>query len=677
VDRVEYNTAKQASSVSRQNGTRGTMSEIYGVTHWYFTFEGHKGCGDWQAALGITMRVHHLTWVSMAGEGKRDYPACIGYQSPWYKEYGYIEDHFARVGVAMTRGKAVTRVGVIHPIESYWLAFGPNGSGDEMGNRDQAFKDLTIWLLHGLIDFDFISESLLPEQANKSQKGKRLQVGKCEYDVILVPNLRTIRSTTLEILQNFTGAGGKVIIAGSTPEFIDAQLPNHAPVIPQAKSIFWSRQCVLEALQQYRELRILTEQGSLTEKLLHQMRQDDKDRFVFICNTDRNSEVDTTVGLKGQWKVEKLDTFTGVGNFISSYTNNDWTFFPYRFEGCGSLLLRLSPSSSSPISYQRPTFSSQALKSSTDIALSSITLSEPNILMLDYASYKLDSEPYSQSTEVLRIDNIIRSRLRIPAKGSAWKQPWTVPASERAPRTHVTLCFTFTSHFDIIEPTKLALEDPSTMKIQVNDLVLPSESVDGYWVDEAIKTIPIPANIIKKGTNTILLSFPFGILTNIERVYLLGSFSVSLKPQPSILPLDLKTLTWGDITTQGLPFYVGNVIYHCNFSLPSTILDSKKTTTTLSVSSFFSPVLSIHDTSTNEKLGRIAFQPHTLSLPTDIQSISITAFGNRYNAFGHIHLQDGITDQCWPDIWRSRFTFFLPQFDYQYHPSIRHSIFTC
>jgi hypothetical protein len=143
VDRVEYNTAKQASSVSRQNGTRGTMSEIYGVTHWYFTFEGHKGCGDWQAALGITMRVHHLTWVSMAGEGKRDYPACIGYQSPWYKEYGYIEDHFARVGVAMTRGKAVTRVGVIHPIESYWLAFGPNGSGDEMGNRDQAFKDLT------------------------------------------------------------------------------------------------------------------------------------------------------------------------------------------------------------------------------------------------------------------------------------------------------------------------------------------------------------------------------------------------------------------------------------------------------------------------------------------------------------------------------------------------------
>ncbi len=47
------------------------------VTNWSFSFEGHKGCGDWQAAMGITFRVHHLTWVTMAGEAKRDFPACM------------------------------------------------------------------------------------------------------------------------------------------------------------------------------------------------------------------------------------------------------------------------------------------------------------------------------------------------------------------------------------------------------------------------------------------------------------------------------------------------------------------------------------------------------------------------------------------------------------------------
>ena len=31
----------------------------------------------------------------MAGEAKRDYPASIHYQSPWWKEYSYVEDHFA------------------------------------------------------------------------------------------------------------------------------------------------------------------------------------------------------------------------------------------------------------------------------------------------------------------------------------------------------------------------------------------------------------------------------------------------------------------------------------------------------------------------------------------------------------------------------------------------------
>lgn len=81
-----------------------------------------------QMGLGVTVRVPHLSWVSMKGEAKRDYPASIGYQSPWWKDYAYVEDHFARVCTALTRGKPVVRVGVIHPIESYWLHWGARGS---------------------------------------------------------------------------------------------------------------------------------------------------------------------------------------------------------------------------------------------------------------------------------------------------------------------------------------------------------------------------------------------------------------------------------------------------------------------------------------------------------------------------------------------------------------------
>lgn len=92
-DSHEYTTAKQAQSASHQFGREGVMSELYGVTSWSFDFRRHKLQGDWQAALGITLRVPHLSWVSMKGEAKRDYPASINYQSPWYKEYKTVEDH--------------------------------------------------------------------------------------------------------------------------------------------------------------------------------------------------------------------------------------------------------------------------------------------------------------------------------------------------------------------------------------------------------------------------------------------------------------------------------------------------------------------------------------------------------------------------------------------------------
>ena len=663
MDGIEYNTAKQASSVSRQNGTRGTMCEIYGVTHWYFTFEGHKGCGDWQAALGITFRVHHLTWVSMAGEGKRDYPACIGYQSSWYKEYGYVEDHFARVGYAMTRGRALTRVGIIHPIESYWLGFGPSNSGDEQWRREWAFSDLTNWMLYGLVDFDFISESLLPKQVRQKGNGKKLSVGHCEYDVIILPNLRTIRSTTLRILQDFAKAGGKVVIAGNGPQLVDARVPKSSIVIEGSKTVFWSDQMILLAVEEYRDLRVTYDAGSYWGHLLHQIREDGDQRYVFICNTDRNSPVSGTVHLKGLWDIDILDTLSGEERSQKTTQSGGWTSFPHRFEGCASLLLRLSPGSQSTTICLPPAIVYRHdLGTASNLLLESVELSEPNVLMLDYAEFKLNNQDWSGSTEILQIDNILRGHLRLPWKGLSWKQPWSVPEPERAPVANLSLRFTFESAYTIRRSTMLALEDAGDKIIRVNDtIVTPWNGVGPHtwWVDEAIKTVPIPASIIKKGKNIITLDFPFGVLTNLERIYLLGRFAVNLSNRRDTLlqPLHLDTIIWGDITGQGLPFYVGNITYNCRFTLPSNASSSSsETPIALSVPQFSSPVLTVHDSTTKTKLGRIAFQPHQLELGKYKQGthkIAITAFGNRYNSFGHIHLSNGATTVCEPNMWRT------------------------
>lgn len=142
INRTEYTTVKQVQSAVRQYGRKGGVSELYGVTNWDFDFRGHKAQGDWQAAMGITVRVPHLSWVSMKGSAKRDYPASINYQSPWYEEYPYIENHFARLSTVLTRGNSIVDVGVIHPIESYWLHYGPES--DTSCVREELEKNLII-----------------------------------------------------------------------------------------------------------------------------------------------------------------------------------------------------------------------------------------------------------------------------------------------------------------------------------------------------------------------------------------------------------------------------------------------------------------------------------------------------------------------------------------------------
>ncbi len=205
----EYATAKQAQSMVRQTGAEGMLSELYGVTGWDYDFRGYKLQGDWQAALGVTVRVPHLAWYTMKGEAKRDYPASISYQSPWWEEFSMVEDHFARLNTALTRGKPLVKVAVLHPIETYWLYFGPGDQTAALREQmDAQFSHLAEVLLFGGIDFDYLCEARLPQQCKGSSYP--LQVGEMAYEAIIVPPIRTIRSATLRIFTDFVEQGGKL-----------------------------------------------------------------------------------------------------------------------------------------------------------------------------------------------------------------------------------------------------------------------------------------------------------------------------------------------------------------------------------------------------------------------------------------------------------------------------------
>ena len=330
-DHTEYSTAKQAQSMVHQYGREGMTTELYGVTNWDFDFRGHKFQGDWQAALGATVRVPHLAWVSMKGTAKRDYPASINFQSPWYCEYPYIEDHFARLNTVLTRGKPVVRVGVIHPIESYWLHWGPSESTYDIRRQmDENFENIIEWLIFGKIDFDFISEACLPELCGGISE--KLTVGKMEYAAVLVPCCESLRKTTFDILKKFSDAGGKVIFAGSAPKYIDAaESTEITSLYEKAVKVPFERYSILQALENERDILIKKSDGTADDNYIYQLREDGNVKYLFIANGKKNTAYTNPnsilIKINGEYTPSILDTIKGEEQKVDFTAENGYTVF--------------------------------------------------------------------------------------------------------------------------------------------------------------------------------------------------------------------------------------------------------------------------------------------------------------------------------------------------------------
>lgn len=480
-----------------------------------------------------------------------------------------------------------------------------------------------------------------PEQNPLTENGK-LRVGVQQYDVVIIPNLRTIRSTTLRILENFANGSGKVIVAGSDPSLVDVE-PSLEPESLSATRVPFTRLDILRELETVRDLKIVLDTGMEADKLLYQMRADGEEGYLFICNTDRVKPSKCRVDIRGAWSATLLDTFSGKSYSFKTEVIEGWTRFHHHFHGCASLLLRLYPVTHEPC---LSALEIPAWTISHELVDCAASLSEPNVLLLDIASHKLNNDvEWEAPEEILRIDNIARENLGLRQKKDAFAQPWTT--SKSAPTNTISLRFCFTSTIDV-HGAHLALENAATTTISLDGAPIVVES-SGYWVDECISTIPLPP--ILAGSHELILSLPFGPATNLERVYILGEFGVDLRGRKAtIVPLALEKLAVGDYTRQGLPFYVGNVHYDFTLRVDGTGLQR----TAIQVPRFVAPLLAVQ--LNGRDVGAIAFQPHSLDLGElsgGEYKLQITAYGNRDHAFGALHLPDGLTKWYGPDAFRT------------------------
>ena len=644
----EFTTAKQTQSCVHQYGKEAMLSELYGVTNWDHDFRGHKMQGDWQAALGVTVRVPHLAWVSMKGEAKRDYPAAIGYQSPWYKEYSYIENHFSRLNTALTRGKPIVKIGLVHPIESYWISSGPvSQTTARIQALEDNFTNITSWLLGNHLDFDYICESTIPELVVGNSPRS---LGQMTYDAIVIPGCITLRKTTIDYLDNFRKNGGKVIFMGKCPTHVDGVRDDGCvSLFEKCERISFDSSSIQNALDDIRTVRIINSLGNNETRVIYNYRQDNDCRWLFVaCRAEFGASThvkpqrdvasfdNLTITVKGEFVPTLYNTLTGTIESMEYVHVNGNTQITYPFIVCDSILIKLADkaecSSISSNEYE-------LVKEYTVKGVVDYELSEPNVLLLDQAEYKYDDGEWQPSEEVLRISKRFRNSLNYKSDQT---QPYAV---EIEPCEHtVTLRFTINSEI-AVKGALLALEDAGVADITFNGERV-KNNILGYFTDESINTIALPE--IVKGENILEIVFPYGERTNIEWCYILGDFGARVMGDQTVITERQAKLGFGDITSQTLPFYGANVDYKFDVEVDEDGVIEVE-------ASYYRGTL-VAVFLDGERKGRIVLPPYKLML-NDVKkgkhTVTLRLFGNRHNCFGALHhINEG---DMWfgPKAWRT------------------------
>ncbi|MCK5675913.1 MAG: hypothetical protein KAH99_02745 [Verrucomicrobia bacterium] len=544
-----YWIVKQLASTARQTGKTQLLSELYGCTGWQMDFAGHKAVGDWQALLGINLRCHHLSWYTMRGESKRDYPASILHQSAWHREYKHVEDYFARFGLVMAQGEPVCDVLVINPVESVWAQVhlgwskGLGGQDPHVLDLEREYQQLFTWLLESQIDFDYGDEEMLSRLA--SVEGTSFRVGQAVYTTVVIAGMDTIRSSTVKLLEEFQSAGGTVIVAGAAPEYIDA-VPGKLPAFG---TVPFEKESIVSALPE-----------SLARveapDIFGQVRRTDAGLIFAALNVNREERREkAVVRIKTEYNIEEWNCETGERIPVAAESSNGWKTFTTDFPVAGSKIYVTSEKvGQASLPAQEPAGEETTISGPFDY-----TLDEPNICVLDFAAYRIDGSEWQEEIDVLKIDQRVRDAHGVMRRGGEMLQPWFVaqhPVKELCP-VELRYGFEIEAIPDWID---LVIEEPENFTIEINGQPLALSSSD-TWIDIAFHRIRIPSDILKDGGNEIVLKTLYKENSNIEAVYLLGEFGVQLDGIRRILVPMAGRVEVGDLCRQGFPFYSGAITY--------------------------------------------------------------------------------------------------------------------
>lgn len=636
----EYLTAKQCCSVLDQFDRKWMLSELYGCTGWHFTFAEYKAVGDWQAALGVNLRCQHLSWYTMKGEAKRDFPASIFFQSPWWRDYPVVEDYFSRVNVLMTQGKAVRDIAVIHPIESAWgFAIAETEGHKLIENLDAQLKILQNFLLEEHFDFDYVDEDILSRHG--AVDNVSLRVAKSKYNTVIIPPAVTIRGSTLNLLKKFKEAGGKLIFIRPIPNLVNAEPSDEIrKLVEKSTVISLDRAQLSEKLlnnsPELKRVSIRAKDGKEYNPTLYMLRHDlhSGRHFLFVCHTlqeQSSGPIEIEIPAKGQ--VQEWDAQNGKVFLANFAETGKGVKISTEFAGYGSRLFVVDPNPDSNLKIRENL--KETKKSKVEGKKWSILRDEPNAFPLDRAEYSINGGAWQKAKEILKIDQCVRDYAGIPRRGGTMAQPWAQEKSKDTKTFPLSLRYNFEVKEIPFDPCYLVMENPEKFKVLLNGSELKHDEGEGWWLDTSFKKLRVAPSLIRKGENELILQTNYEQESGLEALYFTGNFGFywnGITPVISKLPDHLKLGNW---VNQGFACYTGSMTYKTEFNA-----DKKSGRVFIEIPSWKGALAKVringHDA------GKLPWPPYEVDATDYIRdgnnSLEIEIVGTRRNLLGPLHL---------------------------------------
>lgn len=550
-------TIKQLTSVSAQLNKKRVLSEMFGCSGWNVSFEELRWIGVGQIMYGIDLMVQHIGLYSLKGSRKREFPASLFYQQPWWEQFSHFNDYFARMCKLVHISKERINTLVIHPIETAWTLKNEHSPATLNVFTKEYVAFLEKLLLLG-INYDLGNCTIM--QRHGAVSGDKVIVGQCTYYTVIIPECGDIAPSTVDLLYDFAVSGGKLIAIGTFPATSGGK--------PSEKLFDLYHRCIkVENCPATLEselpdlcgadVRIIMDGGESNNDIHLSSRECNGEIFHILYNTLQTAECTFSLsGITNPCAVLSLENM-----LYSSICLDHIKLAPMQ---C-LLIVENQSADYQALPADRP---------SKSIEIQSFNIKAPpvNVLTIDSCAYSIDGGDLKPPIFVTQLQKkLLKSGLDCD----------------------VQMIFTFETDYLPEGELYLVVEQPEKCSVTLNGKQVPSES-KGYWLDKSFEKLDI-SGMVMAGRNEISVNRRFAneqyiydiingvdvheaelnrttVQTELEAVYLLGNFSVrfdgNYTPAENnsffakgrfIVTSPISVTNGISLTKDGYPFFSGKI----------------------------------------------------------------------------------------------------------------------